>query len=290
MIWIVGSRGMLGQEVATLIERKGLTYIGTDVELDFTSVRAVESFCDKNKPQWIINCAAYTTVDKAESEADKAALLNEVGPHNLAAAAKKVGARLIHLSTDYVFGDHGISRPLSEDDSVHPESVYGVTKLAGEKAIREITEEHFIIRISWLYGLHGKNFVSTMLSLMQNKPEIQVVDDQWGSPTWTADVASLFFHIITSDSSGFGTYHYSGEGYTTWYGFAMEIQRQAQELGLLDSTCTVHPCSSEEFPTDAKRPAWSVFLKGKIKDSLHIEIPTWQQSLEQFLEQVKESQ
>src|SRR6056297_1809203 len=209
MIWIVGSEGMLGKEVVQLLEAQSLDYIGTDIDVDITSKEAVTAFCNKYKPEWIINCAAYTAVDRAESEAEKASLLNHVGPRNLADAAKNIRARLIHVSTDYVFGDHKLNRPLCEDDKVNPESVYGITKLDGEKAIKDKHKEHFIIRISWLYGQFGKNFVFTMLSLFREKTEIKVVDDQFGTPTWTADVASLLHHIITSDSRNFGTYHYS---------------------------------------------------------------------------------
>lgn len=251
---------MLGQEVCVLLQRKGLDYIGTDRELDFTSLNEVEGFCTSKKPQWIINCAAYTAVDKAESEPEQAASLNVTGLYNLAVIDSKIGARLINISTDYVFGGHGLDRPLREEDEVFPESVYGRTKLDGETSVWDNLAKHFIIRIAWLYGRYGKNFVSTMLSLMRKKPEIKVVNDQWGSPTWAFDVTELFVKLIESDSREYGTYHFSGEGAITWYDFAVEIKSQAIQLGMRNDSCEVNPCSTEEFPTAAKRPAWRVYF------------------------------
>jgi dTDP-4-dehydrorhamnose reductase len=281
---------MLGQEVCKLLETRGFEYIGTDLELDFTSTQEVEQFCDSKNPEWIINFAAYTAVDKAESEIEKAALLNTTGPYNLAVCASKIGARLIHVSTDYVFGNHVLRRPLQEDDEVNPESVYGSTKLEGEEAIRNNLNEHFIIRISWLYGMFGKNFVYTMLSLMSQKPEIKVVDDQWGSPTWSYDVADVFVRLIDADSASYGPYHYSGDGSISWYDFSIQIQKTAREFGMVENNCQVKPCSTEEFPTAAKRPSWSVFSKEKIKKKLDISVPDWKDSLRRYLVQAKEVQ
>jgi dTDP-4-dehydrorhamnose reductase len=290
MIWLVGDMGMLGKEVAIALEREGLEYIGTDTDVDFTSFDTVKEFCRIHQPEWIINCAAYTAVDRAERESEKAHILNVEGPRNMAVCAEETCSRLIHVSTDYVFGNHGLSRPLEEEDPVDPESVYGKTKWEGEEAVRKELDEHFIVRISWLYGRSGKNFVYTMLKLMGEKEKIKVVNDQWGSPTWAFDVAQLFLHLIRTDSKAYGTFHYSGEGYNTWYDFSLEIQKQALELGLLETQCSIEACDSKEFPTDAKRPSWSVFSKQKIKAKLDIHIPKWQKSLRKFLEQLKKEQ
>ena len=289
MIWLVGCRGMLGREVSRVFRADGLPLIETDAETDFTSSSVVDSFCAAEKPAWIINCAAYTAVDRAESEPEKAALLNVTGPANLARSAAVIGARLIHVSTDYVFGDHGLTRPLAEEDPTGPESVYGCTKLSGEKAVRDGLKEHFIVRTSWLYGAAGRNFVFTMLDLMRERKEIRVVDDQWGTPTRTNDLADLFLRIVGSDIEEFGTYHYSNEGQVSWFGFAQEIQKQAVSLGILKNTCLIHPCASSDYPAPAKRPSWSVYSKDKVKASFGISVPPWRESLGKFLERVKES-
>jgi dTDP-4-dehydrorhamnose reductase len=288
MIWVVGSKGMLGSETVNLFTANGLKFIGSDREVDILDINALNYFCEKHKPTWIINCSGYTNVDLAESEADKAFELNATGTINLSKCAKKIDARIIHISTDYVFGVYDKKIPLTENFMTLPESVYGKTKLAGEWMIQSMVKKYFIIRTSWLYGLHGKNFVNTMLHMFNEKSELKVVNDQWGSPTWTYDLSNLFLMIIESDYDKYGIYHYTGEGSITWYEFAMEIYTQSKNISLQLSDCIIKPCTSSEYQTRAIRPEWSVLSKEKIKNLFNIVIPDWKISLNKYLNNLKE--
>lgn len=290
MIWLVGKNGMLGSEVVELLESLGLEYCSSDIEVDITDRAAIQEFVQDKAIDWIVNCAAYTAVDKAEDNSAAAERLNIHGPGNLAATAASIGARIIHISTDYVFGSVGEQieplRPLTETDPTGPESEYGRTKLLGEKAIAEHTSRHFIIRIAWLYGKWGKNFVYTMLRLLEEKQQLQVVDDQVGCPTWSREVAKLILKIIERDSTAFGTYHYCGRGQVSWYGFTTKIAEYAHQLGLVQEPARVEPCSSEEYPTKARRPKWSVLSTSKAEDTFGLTSPAWQQSLYTFLSEL----
>jgi dTDP-4-dehydrorhamnose reductase len=292
-IWLIGCKGMLGTELSLLLEKSGLPLIGTDREIDITDAAALEQFVKKQPIDWIINCAAYTAVDKAEDDAENCRRLNTLGAENIAACAKNIGARLIHISTDYVFDGKGIMegtdipRPYREDDTTNPIGVYGLTKRDGELAVLDKNPCSYIIRTAWLYGRHGNNFVHTMLRLMNERDEVKVVDDQRGSPTWAFDLASAVLTLIKAVDSGknipFGIYHYTDEGNITWFDFAKEIFRQGREQGRITQDCAVKPCTSTEFPAKVKRPAFSVLDKSKIKTALGIEVPGWEKSLAEFL-------
>ena len=298
MIWLIGSKGMLGTEVAVFLEKSGLPFTGTDREVDITNPAALEAFAGKHaasgRPfKWIINCAAYTAVDKAEDDVETCRRLNVDGPANIAACAKNTGARLIHLSTDYVFDGKGIAdggtavRPYREDDATNPIGVYGLAKRDGERALLNNSEAAYIIRTAWLYGKHGNNFVATMLRLMNERDEVKVVNDQRGSPTWARDLASAIIALLQAVDSGktvpSGIYHYTNEGNITWFDFAKEIFRQGRELGRISKDCIVKPCTSAEYPAKVTRPAYSVLDKTKIKTTLKIDIPAWDKSLKEYL-------
>ena len=286
MIWLIGSKGMLASEIAAQLNQCNIQWIGSDKEVDITDKAAVEAFIQQNfasgSLQWIINCAAYTAVDKAEDDPDTAQKLNADALINICTAAKKYGARLIHFSTDYVF-DGTSSIPYIETDTTNPQSVYGCTKLQGEQNIIELLPEHYIIRTAWLYGKSGNNFVSTMLRLMNEKDSLKVVNDQRGSPTYAVDLAKAVLRIMQLDNHRYGIYHYSNEGNITWYDFASEIYRQGKEMGLIKRTCSVVPCTSSEFPQKAHRPSFSLLNKQKIKEAFSLFVPNWNESLSLYL-------
>ena len=292
LIWLIGSKGMLGTEISLLLEKTGLPFVSTDSEVDITDTAALERFAQKHPADWIINCAAYTAVDRAEDEIETCRRVNTLGAANIAASAKNAGARLIHLSTDYVFDGKGIAegtglRPYREDDAAAPACVYGLTKRDGELAVIEKNPRSYIIRTAWLYGKYGNNFVHTMLRLMNERDEVKVVDDQRGSPTWAVDLALAVLTVIKAVDSGkdipFGIYHYTNEGDITWFNFAQEIYRQGRGQGRIARNCVVKPCTSAEFPAKVTRPAYSVLDKSKIKAALGIDIPVWDASLREFL-------
>ncbi len=287
MIWLVGNKGMLGTEVAEVLTASGLAWVGSDRETDIRDPRALQSWLSaadgaKGQPiDWIINCSAYTAVDKAEDEEDLARGINALGAGNLAGLATAIGARLIHLSTDYVFRGDG-ARPYIESDAVDPQGAYGRTKVEGEALVANLCPHNFIIRTAWLYGQHGPNFVDTMLRLMRELDSIGVVADQRGTPTWAADLAQAIARIIQQDMTGFGIYHYTNAGQATWFEFAQEIQRLGREYGLLDHECRIKPLTTAEYPTRARRPAYSVLSKDKIV-AAGIAVPDWKESLRAFL-------
>ncbi|ULQ59871.1 dTDP-4-dehydrorhamnose reductase [Brucepastera parasyntrophica] len=272
MIWLIGNRGMLGSEIAGVFEKNGIPFIGTDREIDITDLNALESFAQTQKEiqpiSWIINCAAYTAVDMAEDDAVLCRKLNDEGPSNIAYLADKTGARLIHFSTDYVFNGKN-DHPYKEDDPTDPIGVYGLTKRDGEINILKNNNASYIIRTAWLYGVHGNNFVYTMLKLMRTKNSISVVNDQIGTPTWAHDLAEIVFMLIKrtdeTDPVPYGIYHFTNDGIISWYDFALEIYRQGRTTGLLTDDCIINPCSSEAFPSKVRRPAYSVLDKEKIK-------------------------
>lgn len=257
---------MLGTELSLLLEKKGIPHIGTDREVDITDPAALGAFAEKQaalgRPYtWIINCAAYTAVDKAEDDIETCGRLNTDGPGNIAETAKKIGARLIHFSTDYVFDGKG-DRPRKEDDPTDPIGVYGLTKRDGERRLLAANDASWIIRTAWLYGKHGNNFVHTMLRLMKERDSVSVVKDQRGSPTWAYNLADTVTLLIAAVENGKtilpGIYHYTNEGNITWFDFAQQIYAQGKKLGLLSKDCAVKPCTSAEFPAKVTRPAYSV--------------------------------
>ncbi len=282
MIWLIGNKGMLGTELSLLLERNRFPFVGTDRELDITDMAALENFASAHSFDWIINCAAYTAVDKAEDDGDVCRSLNADGVGNIAATANKIKARLIHISTDYVFNGKG-NRPYTEDDPTDPIGVYGLTKRDGELAVLKNNPDSYIIRTAWLYGKHGNSFVHTMLKLMNERESISVVNDQNGSPTWAYDLASTVLAFFEKDVP-FGIYHFTNEGSITWFDFAKEIYSLGRKNGSVTNNCKIKSCTSAEFPAKVARPAYSVLDKSKIKTALGITIPPWDESLRKFLE------
>jgi dTDP-4-dehydrorhamnose reductase len=285
-IWLIGCNGMLGQELSLVFDSKKLTYSKTDREVDITDPLSIENYCKNKNFKWIINCAAYTAVDKAQDNPDKCRKLNVLGAANVASLAKKLGAILIHISTDYVFNKKE-KTPCLEDDTTNPSCVYGVSKLYGEIAVLENNPETFIIRTAWLFGKYGSNFVSTMLKLMNERNEINVVNDQYGSPTWTYSLSLVILKLIETVNNKsnipFGIYHYTNEGAISWYDFAKEIYIQAKEFGMIKNECKISSCTSSDYITKAKRPEYSVLDKSKIKATLGISIPAWENTLKEYL-------
>jgi len=255
-VLVTGANGMLGQDLCPILEDVGCFVYETDVEtLDITDEEKVSVAIATVKPDVVIHAAAYTNVDKAEEETEKARTVNELGTANVAKACAQNNCLMVYISTDYVF-DGTKGAPYTPEDAVNPLNKYGLTKLNGEEAVKKYCEKYYIVRTSWLYGHHGKNFVETMLS-MAEKPEIKVVDDQIGCPTWTVELANGILKLIGTQKPS-GTYHICGSGSTSWYGFAKEIFEQA---GL---EVNLKPCTTEDFPRLAKRPAYSVMANEKL--------------------------
>lgn len=280
-ILVTGANGQLGNEMRIVSRNSQDHYIFTDVaELDITNAMAVEKIVNDHDIKAIINCAAYTNVDKAEDDYDFAELLNAIAVKNLAQAIKKNDGILIHVSTDYVFGGTKNNTPCSEDEPANPTGVYGITKLHGEQSIIEAGCKHLIIRTAWLYSEFGKNFVKTMLNLTATKPNLNVVFDQVGSPTYAYDLAQAIFNIVENRQyeGQDGIYHYSNEGVCSWYDFTKMI---AEYAGHTD--CDIQPCHSDEFPSKVVRPSYSVLDKTKIKKTFDIHIPYWTDSLKRCL-------
>ena len=293
MIWLIGNKGMLGTELSLLLEKTGFSFVGTDREVDITNPAELQDFVSKQPIDWIINCAAYTAVDKAEDDEVACRLLNSDGAANIAAAAKTHGSRLIHISTDYVFDGKG-SRPYAEEDPTCPIGVYGLTKRDGENKVLEENPSSYIIRTAWLYGRYGSNFVNTMLRLMKEKESILVVMDQRGSPTWAFDLSNVIIALLRQVNEGknipFGIYHFTNEGICTWFEFAGTIYNEGKTLGILSKPCGIKPCTSAEYPAKVTRPAYSVLDKTKIKKNLEFEIPDWKDSLKIYLQNMAEQQ
>ena len=289
-IIVTGACGQLGTELRNLSEGSAHNYIFTDIVrlpeegvnlLDITDARAVEDFVASAKPDVIVNCAAYTNVDKAEDDPLGADLLNRAAVGNLARCAARAGAVLIHISTDYVFG--GDARvPYKEDDAKKPLGVYGRTKLAGEAEVEASGCKAIVIRTSWLYSPYGKNFVKTMMTLMASRDTVGVVADQTGSPTYAADLAAAITVMIDRNMlSHTGVYHYSNQGVISWFDFAREIAR------INGRACKVLPLRSSEFPSKVERPHYSVLDKSKIQEVFGVEVPYWKDSLEKCIERLK---
>ena len=285
-ILVTGANGQLGHEMQRVAKSSNHNYIFTDVadgyeKLDITNIEDIRNMVKNNNVDIIVNCAAYTNVDKAESDYDTADLINNTAAGNLATAMKEAGGTLIHISTDYVFqGDR--NTPCQEDWTTNPLGVYGKTKLAGEAAIATTGCNSIIIRTAWLYSQWGKNFVKTMQSLTATHDTLKVVFDQVGTPTFAGDLADTIAHIInTGQTNKTGIYHFSNEGVCSWYDFAKMICK------LSGNTCDISPCYSEEFPSPVKRPHFSVLDKRKIKETFGIKVPYWTDSLEVCIKQLE---
>jgi dTDP-4-dehydrorhamnose reductase len=282
MVWITGSNGMLGQELLLFFKKQSIPCLSSDMDVNITDLNAVEEFVKGKNIKWIINCSAYTAVDLAEDEKEKAFSINGYGVKNLAVIAEKTGAKLIHFSTDYVF--NGTKQDgYTEDDAVNPVNVYGASKLEGERKIAANCRRYFIFRISWLYGAYGKNFVHTMLTLLSAKDEINVVNDQYGSPTYTGELADFIKLLVDSDSDKYGVYNFSGEGKTTWYDFTCAVYTSGKKNGLIEKDTVINPVDSSLFPTKAKRPAYSYLLKDKLYNTFKYRPAEWKVTLEGYI-------
>ena len=291
-ILITGGRGQLGTELAKCFER-GYTELGTpgvlkeknevrliDIdELDISDIAAVKSLFEKERYDAVINCAAYTNVNKCETERELAFKANALGPRNLAIAAEEIGAKLIHVSTDYVFEGEG-STPYVEWDICNPQSVYGKTKYLGEEYVKEFSKKYFIVRTAWLYGYYGANFVKTMRKIATEKGACKVVCDQRGNPTNAADLAHHILKLVTTEE--YGIYHGTGEGECSWYEFTKKIV----EFSGIDAT--VSPCTTEEYPTPAKRPSYSSLDNMMFKTTVGNEFRAWEDALLCFIKNLKD--
>lgn len=288
-ILVTGANGQLGREMQAVTRESKDHYIFTDVcegytHLDITSTDDIRQMVRQNQVKCVINCAAWTNVDAAETAGDIVERLNATAPGYLAEAMAEVGGLLVHVSTDYVFGAEPYNTPCREDQQGTPTGVYGQTKLHGEQLIKRSGADHIIIRTAWLYSEFGHNFVKTMMSLTASKPQLNVVFDQCGTPTYALDLAAAIFDIVENRKyvGHSGVYHYSNEGVCSWYDFAVNIARLAG-----NTDCDIRPCHSDEFPSPVKRPAYSVLDKTKIKRVFGLDIPYWTDSLRQCMQRMK---
>ena len=287
-ILVTGANGQLGRSIQVLDKQyPSLIFTYVDIkELNLCDAQAVECFFEKNAFDIIINCAAYTAVDKAESESDLADAINHLAVKQLAKIAKQKDSQLIHISTDYVFNGNHFT-PYLETDTVDPQSVYGVTKLNGEQAFQEIAPKGIIIRTSWVYSEFGNNFVKTMLRLGQEKSSLSIIFDQVGTPTYAGDLAKAILDIVQSDAiqsthASDSIYHYTNEGVCSWYDFAQHI------FAMNQIDCQTQPIETKDYPTAAQRPFYSVLNKAKIKTEFKLSIPYWQDSLHLCLKNLQE--
>lgn len=273
-ILVIGAGGQLGQCLKVVAQRKGIHNISfpPENEANILEQNLLASLFAKEKPEYVINCAAYTAVDLAEEQHEMAKAVNETGAANLAQACRQQGATLIHISTDFVFEGSTV-KLLTEEDIAQPINVYGQTKLNGEQAIAALLDHYFMIRTSWLYSEYANNFVKTMLKLGVAREELNIIVDQVGTPTYAIDLANVIFDIILSGQATYGIYHYSNEGVTSWFDFAQAIFEISQ------IKVKVNPIPGSAYPTQAKRPSFSVMDKSKIKNTFHIGIPHWRESL-----------
>ncbi len=298
-ILVTGANGQLGIEMRIIAQKSNDNYYFTDVNqqegvntifLDITDLNAIQNMVLKYKIDVIVNCAAYTNVDAAESNEVIAEKLNAEAPQNLATAIKKVGGLLVQISTDYVFGKEPYNVPCNEEQQGTPTGVYGLTKLHGEQKIKDIGGKYIIIRTAWLYSEFGKNFCKTMMNLTATKPQIKVVFDQTGTPTYALDLANAIYAILADyskvcdavDYTKTGVYHYSNEGVCSWYDFTKMI---AEFNGTTD--CDIQPCHSNEFPSPVTRPSYSVLDKTKFKQTFGVAIPYWTESLKKCISNIK---
>lgn len=281
---VTGANGQLGLEMRKFAPEyfdNGTLFFTDKEDLDICNRETVMAFVKENKIEAIVNCAAYTAVDKAEDDCEACDVLNHQAPGYLAEAAETVGAWLVHVSTDYVFDGTGY-RPYTENDITIPATTYGRTKLAGEKAVAEQCSRYVILRTGWLVSEHGNNFVKTMWRLMEERPQVGVVFDQAGTPTYAGNLAEAICRILQKEPVC-GIYHYSSEGVCSWYDFAMYIRTHA-----VQNTCRVIPLHTDEFPTKARRPHYSVLDKSKIKQTYGIDIPHWTEAVQECIEALKE--
>lgn len=278
-VLVTGAKGQLGTDLMNELAKRGIEGIGVDVEeMDITDAEACRRVIKASGADAVIHCAAYTAVDAAEDNVELCRRINGEGTRNVAQACKEADVKLMYISTDYVFNGQG-TRPWEPDDERHPLNVYGQTKYEGELAVEELSDKYFIVRIAWVFGVAGKNFIKTMLRLGKERGAVSVVDDQVGSPTYTYDLARLLVDMIQTDK--YGRYHATNEGLCSWYEFAKEIFRQA------GMDVPVTPVSSSEFPAKATRPSNSRMSKEKLSDNGFERLPAWQDALGRFLKEIE---
>ncbi|MBR3469774.1 MAG: dTDP-4-dehydrorhamnose reductase [Lachnospiraceae bacterium] len=277
-VFVTGVKGQLGYDVVRELEKRGLTAIGVDIEeMDITDAASVDKVITEANPDAVIHCAAYTAVDTAEDNEAICRKVNADGPRNIARTCKKLGIKMIQISTDYVFNGEG-EKPWEPGDPVGPKTVYGQTKYEGEVAVQEELDEFFIVRIAWAFGKNGKNFVKTMLRLAETHDSLTVVADQYGSPTYTYDLARLLVDMIQTDK--YGIYHATNEGFCSWYEFAKAIFEKAGK------NVTVKPVTTAEYGAKAYRPANSRLSKEKLTENGFERLPAWENALERYLKEI----
>ncbi|GGJ00836.1 dTDP-4-dehydrorhamnose reductase [Paenibacillus hunanensis] len=287
-VLVTGASGQLGMDMVAVLHRKGHDVMGCNrQQLDITNLEQCQQVVGEFAPAVIVHCAAYTAVDAAETDVDGAYLVNATGSRNMAVAAEAVGAKIIYVSTDYVFDGQGES-PYYEYDNTDPQGIYGKSKRAGEQLTQTLSSRYFIVRTSWVYGLHGNNFVKTMLKLGQEKPELKVVHDQKGTPTYTVDLAEFVSELMLTEK--YGIYHASNSGACTWYEFTQEIFSQAKQVLEASITASLEPCTTADFPRPAPRPANSVMEHMSIRTNGFQDIRDWREGLTAFLQEYKVAQ
>ncbi|MDO7908856.1 dTDP-4-dehydrorhamnose reductase [Paenibacillus sp. JX-17] len=286
-ILITGAKGQLGYDTAKVMTHAGHEVLACDrQELDITDLDSCHRVVGQFRPDAIIHCAAYTAVDAAESDVDGAYTVNASGTRNMAVAGERVGSKLVYISTDYVF-DGCASQPYREYDNTSPQTVYGQSKRAGEVLVQGLSSKWFIVRTSWVFGVNGNNFVHTMLKLGQEKPLLQVVHDQIGSPTYTADLAQFITRLIETEK--YGIYHASNSGACSWYEFTQGILEEAADILGIEVTARLEPCTTEQFPRPAPRPANSVLDHGSIRSNGFSDLRPWREALRDFLFELKDN-
>lgn len=277
-VFVTGVKGQLGYDVIKELEKRGLEAVGVDIdEMDITDAESVDRVITEANPDAVIHCAAYTAVDAAEDNEELCRKVNADGPRNIAKVCKKLDIKMIQISTDYVFDGQG-ERAWEPDDACGPQSVYGRTKLEGELAVREILEKYFIVRIAWVFGINGKNFVKTMLRLAETHDQLTVVNDQFGSPTYTYDLARLLVDMVQTDK--YGIYHATNEGFCSWYDFACAIFKAAGK------NTVVKPVTTAEYGAKAFRPYNSRMSKEKLTENGFERLPAWEDALERYLKEL----
>lgn len=277
-VLVTGVKGQLGYDVVNELEKRGIEAVGVDIqEMDITDAGSVDSVIKGAAPDAVIHCAAYTAVDAAEENEKICRAVNTEGTQNIANVCKELDIKMIYISTDYVFDGEG-ERPWEPEDKCDPQSIYGQTKYEGEMAVKNTLDKYFIVRIAWVFGVNGKNFIKTMLSLAETRDTITVVNDQFGSPTYTYDLARLLVDMVETDK--YGIYHATNEGICSWYEFACEIFRAANKK------MNVIPVSSAEYAAKAKRPSNSRMSKEKLEEKGFKRLPVWQDALERYLKEI----
>lgn len=279
-VFVTGVRGQLGYDVVNELTKRGIEAVGADIdEMDVTDAASVERVIREAAPDAVIHCAAYTAVDAAEENEELCRRVNAEGPGNIAAVCRELDIKMIYISTDYVFSGQG-ERPWEPEDEKDPQSVYGQTKYEGELAVQKLLDKYFIVRIAWVFGINGKNFVKTMLKLAEDHDTIRVVNDQFGSPTYTYDLARLLVDMVLTEK--YGVYHATNEGTCSWYDFACAIFREA------GVSVNVVPVTTEEYGAKAKRPANSRMNKDKLTENGFERLPSWQDALHRYVKLLRE--